>query len=426
MSELSDLSISNDKKKILWISPVMTGEGNRLFNQAEPPTGGWTQSLWTRLCDRDDLQMAIAAPTVSDSSDIMTGSDDSIYLSLPKRDRPGFSTIISGRFRELLKVFQPDVIHIHGTEYPYGREWIRLYGNERVVISIQGLLSQIADSYLGGIDASEFPLTFRDLIKRDSPPRIAEEFRRRGEAEKDQIRNVSHIIGRTSWDKTNTLALNPRVKYHYGGETLREPFYKAKWSYDRCVPHTIFLSQGYYPLKGLHKVIEALPEVIREFPDTKIRLAGINPFGESLFRRGGYGAYLARQTKRLKVGDRIEILGSLPADRMLEEYLRANLFIVPSSLENSPNSLGEARMLEMPVLASNRGGIPDLVRDCPDILYEFDDTKTLAEKIKKVFRAGKDLMTSRAPVDLYDPERNVTDIMKIYREVAADFGDTSQ
>lgn len=98
----------------------------------------------------------------------------------------------------------------------------------------------------------------------------------RGEYEKELIKTVSHIIGRTSWDRANTWAINPNAQYHFCNETLRPQFYRTNWDYEKCNKHTIFLSQGYYPLKGIQQVLHALPLILSHYPDTKILVAGNN------------------------------------------------------------------------------------------------------------------------------------------------------
>lgn len=178
------------------------------------------------------------------------------------------------------------------------------------------------------------------------------------------------------------------------------------------------MSQGYYPIKGLHKAIEALPIVMREFPDVKIRLSGYTPFGTTTLRRGGYGAYLLKLMKKLGVEDRIEYIGSLDAESMCKEFLKANLFLLPSAIENSPNSLGEARMLEMPFLASYCGGTPDLCSDVPEALYRFEETEMLAAKIIDIFRQGAEFKPAPAPFHFYDPEKNVRELIETYHKVA--------
>ena len=85
--------------------------------------------------------------------------------------------------------------------------------------------------------------------------------------EKDIILRVKYIIGRTEWDKSHVLAINPSVEYFHCDETMRHSFYENRWDYDKCEPHSIFISQAGYPLKGLHQVLKAMPLILRRYPD---------------------------------------------------------------------------------------------------------------------------------------------------------------
>lgn len=57
------------------------------------------------------------------------------------------------------------------------------------------------------------------------------------------------------------------------------------------------------------------------------------------------------------------ILGTLNETDMCERYSRANVFILPSAIENSPNSLGEAMLVGIPVVATDVGGVKNLMTD---------------------------------------------------------------
>ena len=71
---------------------------------------------------------------------------------------------------------------------------------------------------------------------------------------------------------------------------------------------------------------------------------------------------------------------------MITEYLNAHLFICPSSIENSPNSLGEAQLLGVPVIAAYVGGTPDMVaHNETGLLYRFEEVEMLAEHIRNIF-----------------------------------------
>jgi glycosyltransferase involved in cell wall biosynthesis len=71
---------------------------------------------------------------------------------------------------------------------------------------------------------------------------------------------------------------------------------------------------------------------------------------------------------------------------MINEYQKANLFICSSSIENSPNSVGEAQLLGTPVIASYVGGVPDMViHNETGLLYRFEEVEMLSENIRTIF-----------------------------------------
>ena len=82
----------------------------------------------------------------------------------------------------------------------------------------------------------------------------------------------------------------------------------------------------------------------------------------------------------------MEFKGALTATQMKEEYLKSNVFVMPSSIENSPNSLGEAMSLGVPIVASYVGGIPDMVEHKKSaFLYDFTEIHMLAHYICSIF-----------------------------------------
>ena len=101
---------------------------------------------------------------------------------------------------------------------------------------------------------------------------------------------------------------------------------------------------------------------------------------------GGYGAYIKRLIKQLKLHEQVQFTGALTENQMVTEYLSAHLFICPSSIENSPNSLGEAQLLGVPSIASYVGGIPDMItHNVTGLLYRFEEVEMLAEHIRNLF-----------------------------------------
>ena len=65
---------------------------------------------------------------------------------------------------------------------------------------------------------------------------------------------------------------------------------------------------------------------------------------------------------------------------MCDRYLKSNLFVCCSAIENSPNSLGEAQLLGMPYVASFVGGVPEIAGMNADVLYRFRGNRNARKK----------------------------------------------
>lgn len=275
--------------KVLWITNILFPDVANHLNLPVGFGGGWMLSTASQLKRIDSLDLAIA--TVSNATNrLITYSKDGIcYFVLPiQGDNTKYHSSLERYWKDVYSQFQPDITHIHGTEFAHGLAYINACGTKNVVVSIQGMVSVIAKYYKAGITDRQIwkSLTFRDIVRMDSIWQQKAKFVRRGEIEKQIIKSVSHIIGRTSWDKSHAKALNPKTEYHFCGEQLRESFYRNEWRYDRCTPHTIFISQAGYPIKGLHKVLEAMPLVCRiiQMPKSVLREKILFPNHGFVFR----------------------------------------------------------------------------------------------------------------------------------------------
>ena len=112
---------------------------------------------------------------------------------------------------------------------------------------------------------------------------------------------------------------------------------------------------------------------------------------------------------------------------MKREYLFSNVFICPSSIENSPNSLGEAQILGVPCVSSYVGGIPDMIPniDCGR-LYRFEEVEILAQIICDIFAhtslENQNIMISTAK-KRHDSYQNTETLISIYRNISNDTGE---
>lgn len=102
--------------------------------------------------------------------------------------------------------------------------------------------------------------------------------------------------------------------------------------------------------KGHHRVIEALPDVLRARPDARLWIAGSGP----------YEPALRRLADRLGIGDRVEIAAVADRDAMSVRLGRADLVVLMSDFETHPLAALEALALGRPLLVADGSGLGEL------------------------------------------------------------------
>ena len=127
--------------------------------------------------------------------------------------------------------------------------------------------------------------------------------------------------------------------------------------------------------KGLEYLLNAMPPVIREFKDTVLMIVG----------EGNIRNELENLTKKLGLQEHVRFLGSLPSDQVPEIMSVATVLVLPSLVESFGLVLAEALSMEKPVIASNVGGIPEVVeKGKTGVLVSRQDVKGLSEAIVSV------------------------------------------
>jgi len=418
--------------RILWITGALLPEATASIRGEAPAkwndTGSWILGAAKALRQTSDaeLYMLSVSQDVSGLKRVDAGGIVSYAIPYGK----GIFTE-NREYNKYMKTIRdevrPDVVHIHGTEFSHAWAWLQECGSRHTVISIQGMTSVYANHFCDGLTTAQIlsHISFRDLI-RGGILRERQSFRRRGAYEQAMLRMVQHVIGRTSWDKAHVEAINPHATYHFGNETLRDAFYDAlRWDYARCRHHVIFLSQSLSPFKGLHQLLKAMPLILRRYPDTQVRVAGKDPTlgyqASAWWRITGYGRIIKRLIEKNHLKQHITFIGQQDTRQMVDELLSCNLFLCPSAIENSPNSLGEAQILGVPCVASYVGGVMDMMRGNEDCLYRFEDVEMLASKVCQVFdREGQQTDMTAVAAQRHHRQKNAADLVDIYRQVSAD------
>ena len=412
--------------KLLWLCNMMPGAVKEVIT-GKAGNGLWVDHVLQDLRQQENLEIRIFCPYKKEKSGNLDNrcSFRTFRTKLPYQYLPE----LEERFCAELKEFTPDVIHIWGTEYAHTLAMVNAAEKEnfldRIAVSIQGLCSFIAGHYCEGIPHSALcRSTFRDILRGDNILQQQKKFALRGELEIRALQKVKHVIGRTEWDKACTDIFNPNASYHFCNETLRDPFYAAQWTYDCCKKHRVFASSCAYPVKGFHYLLEAMAEVVRHYPDATLAVPGKSYMKVGALRQSSYQKHLARLTRQYGLEDKIEFLGSLSADGMKAAYLQANVFALPSTIENSPNSLGEAMLLGVPCVSADVGGVTTMMTHGKEgFVYQSTASYMLAHYIKEVF-AMEDSVTEMGQsarehaLKTHDPETNLRDLLNIYKELA--------
>lgn len=414
--------------RILWVTNVKlpiiyAAQGKE--NQAN--IGGWLDRISSGILDNGNNSLKVCYPFAIDEC----GEKDNLsFCSIvfnSRKQRSGKlkrETYIES-IKKIIVDFMPDIIHIHGTEFQHS--WLfcealkELGVIDKAIISIQGIVSVYAKHVLLGLPVIEcYKRTVREIIFRNNIIDVKRNFERRGRYEELAIADVKHIMGRTSWDRACTYRINPEAEYHLGNETLRECFYTDRWDVNKCIKHRIFISQASYSVKGFHLFLEALKDIKKFYPDVTVHVAGNDLSAENVIKGSSYGLYVQKIVKKYGLTSCVHFCGNIPADEMKKEMLECNVFVSPSTIENSPNSVGEAMLLGVPVVSSDVGGVSDMLSHGKEgFLYQSDAPYMLSHYVMSVFdnddnavEIGK-AARKKASVT-HDYDKNLKELLEIY------------
>ena len=415
--------------KVLWLCSIVPDVVAKDLNLNATVAGGWINGALRAVAERMDIQIAVCFPQ-SKTQELLSGTVGSIrYYGFPSllQKSHRYDAVLEQWMQKILTDYQPDVTHIWGTEFPHSLAMMKVHRDpDRICISIQGLCSMIAKHSRAFVPENVvYSWTLRDLLRWDNLYLQSRKFAMRGANEVQALSLCKHIIGRTQWDYACTQQLAPDAVYHKCNETLRDEFYlkAGVWSLEKCEKHSIFVSQTGSSLKGFHLVLEAMPEILKRYPDAILHTTGVNPAQMPVYKRSAYHKYLLRLIEKFGLKDNVKFLGVLAEKDMCAQYLRSNVFVSASSIENSPNSVAEAMMLGLPIVASFVGGTMDLLKDKVEgYLYQADAPYMLAHYVCEVFE--NTMQANEMGRNAYfhaklthDKSENLQQLLRIYEHI---------
>lgn len=324
-------------------------------------------------------------------------------------------------YLDAINDFKPDIIQCFGSEWPYGL--ISKDTQIPVVIHMQGFLNIYHAMEDISYSKSEYERYYRAKPLRRMKHGIEDNSRNILDLrEREIMKNNRYFMGRTGWDKNIVKVYGPESGvYYYCPEAIRQDIYDSarKWIFNKKTmsenaPMKILSVINPGVLKGSEMILRCadfLKNTMHFDFEWRVAMDILN-----------YDRY------ELKTGIKhedvnVKLLGAISAGEIAEELRNAEVFVLPSIIDNSPNSLCEAQLIGTPVVAANVGGVPSLVEDGKTgLLYPYNEFHTLAfmimglhgnrEKLEALSRLERETAHER-----HDPETIVSGLEEIYGDI---------
>lgn len=423
------LNSNRSNMKILWFTNTPCGASFKLISNT--PSCGWLYSLESILKTIPEIDLHIAFYYKERLNDFYYNGvhyypiyDDRNASRLKTlfynytENFLGFKNHDITKLKRITDKVKPDLIHFHGTEMDYGLLQ-KMTPNIPSVISIQGVLNSCYEKLFSGINKLEY-IKHESLFSKITLQtiRISEKrFAYNAKREIEILQLSKHVIGRTDFDRHTTLAIAPHAQYYIGNEILREEFYSATWhkaAFNKQFTIVTTISSGSY--KGLEVIIRTAINLKRiHFPFRWIVIGLTEHSRDALVIR--------KWLKQSFSENNIEMKGKKDAKEIVNILQESDVYCQTGHIENSPNSLCEAMLMGMPIIASYAGGTSSMLdHDKEGYLLQDGDSFSLAGTIIEVsqnFQKAQSWGKSARirALNRHDPQKVAKEYINIYHQI---------
>lgn len=404
--------------RILWIThdPIRPTIG-----QGHSSSGFWKESLLKLLREKTDNEIIVAFPGKEKTS---TAGSTYTFRYTSKKTYKSLPALCESDLLWIIADCKPDLIHVHGTEIPYGL--LVKKTSIPVVVSLQGFISECYNSVLGDIALPEWKKekTLKELILKNSFIDMHNQWYHNSACETETVKANKYFIGRTQFDQSVIAKHNASATYFPGNELLRDEFYSTVWDLKKINRYSIYSSSFTNPLKGFHILLGAAALLKNEFPGLRITVPGkltakmcSRIFGNAYFRM------IREIINTNQLEKHIEFAGKLEGKEIVSILQRTHLFALPSFMENSSNALGEAQLMGVPCVASDCGGTPSVIKNGENgLLFSRGDVHKLAMQIREVFlndRLAEKLSQEarKSGEEFHNPNKILLQYSSIYKNI---------
>lgn len=399
--------------RVLWFEISVTPAG---YDAGKTGKGGWQDALENLLVKDGSVELIIAfySEKCSEIRSRDYGGCTVSYIpvnvkfSLIQRIEKSFSwnPMIKECINAAQRIVQdvnPDIIHVFGTEWPWGLLASRV--NKPVVVHVQGAVipysvARFSPGYsMLSVMLGCFP-SIRTMLHVLKDGIVYRSWMR---CEEMVWKSVEYYMGRTKWDRALVEVCHPNAKYFSVNEALRPVFLapRRRWSYQD---------------RGKIRLLSTGCSSFRKGPEVILRTASIlKKMGLDVEWNivGGLPKYIRKSIERgehLSFDDNnINFLGFKSAEEIVDLVCESTIYVHAAHMENSPNSICEAQIVGIPIVSTNVGGIESLLGDS-GVLVPDDDSWMLAREIvllasdtdrmNSMSERGREMATKRHAPDL--------------------------
>jgi len=391
--------------------------------------GGWVASVQREVIKQDGITLGVAFCKDGEPDKVV--QEGVTYYPVPNHTKSKKDKIVDflkindvtrdevvwpyyeEKFKRIIADFKPDVIHIFGSEL-YQNLAALVTGDIPTVLHIQGLLSLSIYIFLPpSVSKWQFIMSGKGLAGKYHNYQYLAYWKRSVHREKAILKAVPHVLGRTDWDRQALKVLNPKAQYHYGGEILRDIFYGEKVRKMPTGKPVITTIISFPTYKGYDVILHTANILKNE--------VGLD------FEWNVYGnvqpEFMEKHTGLRHENLNVHLKGVASAEQLHEALLGSTLYFHSSYVENSPNSVGEAQMVGIPVVASRVGGTDSMVEHGKTgFLYPVTDPYMAAYYIKrlvdnreenmKIGKAAREVALVR-----HDKKKIVKELLETYEQI---------
>lgn len=376
-------------KNITWVTNVPLRDALAHLNRKPRGSGFWLDALRDEMV-RHGLRVNVVTPTTfvtrTESFDTPGGSFYLIPLGITAHI-PCLNGKVLSTLAQSVSETRAEVVDYHGTEYGYALA--HRYLQCPAIVTIQGVIHDVVPTYYGPSGALSFFVKsllnggFSNLLAQ---PATMLSYRQRLWLEARVFKLHANYLGRTPYDLEWARQLHGgKIFYQTAHRILRPSFYSSDaWRRPRLPggKFVICRTGRFAPDKGIDNLMRAVARIrSQEGIDVTLRIIG----GDK--PTSGWGVSLVKLSEELGIDDAIEYLGYLNEEEIIRNLAQADVFVLSSYSENSPNSLVEAMCLGLPCVASDVGGTRSIVEDgVSGLLYASLSYEDLAEKLLAIER----------------------------------------